>query len=50
MDHWQSQPVSESVEDLVQIPKDSLQKTHQVQVWPGFQGNKKKEELDSGQT
>ena len=28
-----------SVQYLVRIPKESLQKTHTVQVWPGSQGN-----------
>ena len=32
------QPISESVQDLVYILKDLLQKIHPVQVWPGSQG------------
>ena len=47
--HQQPQLVSESVQDSVQIPKDSLQKTHPVQVWSGSQGNDREAELDSEQ-
>ena len=45
----QPQAVCESVLDLVGIPKDSLWKSHPVQVWPGSQGNNREAELDSGQ-
>ena len=45
----QSQPVCKIVQDLVRFPKDSLWKTHPVQIWPGFQGNDRDAELDSGQ-
>ena len=37
------------MQDSVQIPKDSLQKTHPVQVWSGSQGNDREAELDSEQ-
>ena len=33
------QAVHQSMQDLVRIPKDSLQKTQLVQVWLGSQGN-----------
>ena len=40
---------SESVQDFVQIPKNSLLKIQPVQVWPGPQGNERGAELNSGQ-
>ena len=44
----QPQAVCKSVQELVLIPKDWLQKTQPVQVWPGSQGNDREAELDSG--
>ena len=38
------QAVCQSVQDLVRIPKESLWKTHPVQVWPGSQGNNREAE------
>ena len=43
----QPQAVCKSVQ--VRIPKDSLQKTHPVQVWPDSQGNDREAELNSRQ-
>ena len=45
----QLQPVIEGVQDLIQTTKDSLWKSHLVQVWSGFQENDRESELDSGQ-
>ena len=40
--------ICESVQGLVQIPKDWPLKTHPVQVWPDSQGNDREAEWDTG--
>ena len=46
--HLHAQTVCQSVQDLVQIPKDSLRQTHTVEFWSGSKRNDREAEQDSG--